>query len=68
MTEESRELAPTDAERGFLMNEIRRLREQHPEMVYIAFPGDEKSSGGCVLYEKRELDEAIIAQSVCRNA
>ena len=68
MTEESRELAPTDAERSFLMNEIRRFRKQHPEMVYIAFPGDEKSSGGCVLYEKRELVEAIIAQSVCRNA
>ena len=25
------------------------------------FPGDEKSSGGCVLYEKRELVERIMA-------
>ena len=48
VTEESRELAPTDAEREYLMGEIRRLREEHPEMVYIAFPGDEKGSGGCV--------------------
>jgi len=48
VTEESRELAPTDSEREYLMGEIRRLREEHPEMVYIAFPGDEKGSGGCV--------------------
>ena len=48
VTEESSALAPTDAEREYLMNEIQRLREEHPEMVYISFPGDEKSSGGCV--------------------
>lgn len=48
VTEESKELAPTDAEREYLSGEIQRLREQAPEMVYISFPGDEKSSGGCV--------------------
>ncbi|MBE6863770.1 MAG: radical SAM protein [Ruminococcus flavefaciens] len=48
VTEESRELAPTDTEREFMQSEIIRLREAHPEMVYISFPGDEKSSGGCV--------------------
>ena len=48
VTEESSELAPSDTEREYLMNEMWRLREEHPEMVYIAFPGDEKSSGGCV--------------------
>ncbi len=48
VTEESSELAPSDTEREYLMNEMRRLREERPEMVYIAFPGDEKSSGGCV--------------------
>ena len=48
VTEDSRELAPGDAERAYLAGEIDRLREEHPEMVYIAFPGDEKSSGGCV--------------------
>ena len=48
VTEESRELAPGDAERETLRREIARLREEHPEMVYISFPGDEKSSGGCV--------------------
>ena len=48
VTDESRELAPTDTEREYLQNKIRQLRETHPEMVYISFPGDEKSSGGCV--------------------
>ena len=48
VTEESRDLAPTDAEREYLQSEITRLRENHPEMVYISFPGDEKSTGGCV--------------------
>ena len=48
VTEDSRELAPDDEQREYLMNEIQRLREEHPEMVYISFPGDEKSSGGCV--------------------
>ena len=48
MTDESKELAPGDAERKYLRDEIDRLRAEHPEMVYISFPGDEKSSGGCV--------------------
>ena len=48
VTEESRELAPGDGEREYLRGEIIRLRQEHPEMVYISFPGDEKSSGGCV--------------------
>ena len=48
VTEESRELAPGDAEREYLRGEIDRLRREHPEMVYVSFPGDEKSSGGCV--------------------
>ena len=48
VTEESRELAPGEEERAYLQGEIAALRQAHPEMVYIAFPGDEKSSGGCV--------------------
>ncbi len=48
VTEESRELAPGERERGYIQQEILRLRETSPEMVYISFPGDEKSSGGCV--------------------
>ena len=48
VTDEGKELAPKDAERRYLRGEIKRLRADHPEMVYISFPGDEKSSGGCV--------------------
>ncbi len=48
VTDESRELAPGEEERAFLQSEIERLRRERPEMVYISFPGDEKSSGGCV--------------------
>lgn len=48
VTDDSKELAPGDAEREYLRKEIARLREEHTEMVYISFPGDEKSSGGCV--------------------
>ena len=48
VTEESKELAPGDEEREYLSNEIARLRGQYPEMVFVSFPGDEKSSGGCL--------------------
>ena len=48
VTDESRDLAPGDVEREYLCGEIARLRRNHPEMVYVSFPGDEKSSGGCV--------------------
>ena len=48
VTEESSELAPGDEEREYLSREIERLRAEHPEMVFVSFPGDEKSSGGCI--------------------
>ncbi len=48
VTEESRHLAPGDAERACLQGEIERLRAVNEDMVYISFPGDEKSSGGCL--------------------
>ena len=48
VTDDSRELAPGDPEREYLKGEITRLRREYPEMVFISFPGDEKSSGGCV--------------------
>lgn len=48
VTDESKELAPTDKEREYLQKKIAYLRSAHPEMVYVSFPGDEKSSGGCV--------------------
>ena len=48
VTEESKELAPQDAERAFLREKLAKLREEYPEMVLVSFPGDEKSSGGCL--------------------
>ena len=48
VTDESKELAPGEKEREYLKREIMRLRQEKPEMVYVSFPGDEKSSGGCV--------------------
>lgn len=48
VTDDSTELAPGEDERIKMAEHIARLRKDHPEMVFIAFPGDEKSSGGCV--------------------
>lgn len=48
VTDESKELAPADKEREYLEKEIAMLRRDHPEMVYVSFPGDEKETGGCV--------------------
>ena len=48
VTDDSVELAPGDEQRKYLKEKIDLLRKDHPEMVFISFPGDEKSSGGCV--------------------
>ena len=48
VTDESRELAPDDEERQIMADALARLRTERPEMVFISFPGDEKSSGGCL--------------------
>ena len=44
----SKPLAPGDEEREYLNETVAELRERYPEMVFISFPGDEKSSGGCM--------------------
>ena len=48
VTDDSAHLAPGDEEREYLKKEIMRLRQEHPEVVFVSFPGDEKSSGGCI--------------------
>ncbi|MBQ9530613.1 MAG: radical SAM protein [Eubacterium sp.] len=48
VTEESTHLAPTQKEQAYMQKQIKRLRRKKRGMVFIAFPGDEKSSGGCV--------------------
>lgn len=46
--DESAQLAPDDDDREFMMGRLDELRSNRQDMMYIAFPGDEKSSGGCL--------------------
>ena len=48
VTEEATHLAPGEEERAAIRAGIDRLRAEHTEMVFVSFPGDEKSSGGCL--------------------
>ena len=48
VTEEARHLAPGDAEREYLTEATARLRERWPDLLLLAFPGDERSDGGCM--------------------
>ncbi|MCR5792638.1 MAG: radical SAM protein [Lachnospiraceae bacterium] len=48
VTEESKDLAIGEKEREFFDEALKRLRREHEEMVFVSFPGDEKSSGGCI--------------------
>ena len=41
-------LAPDDAVREMHSGRVAVLREQYPDIVFLCFPGDEKSSGGCL--------------------
>ena len=42
------DLAPGDSERDLLLSEIGCLRREYDDMLFLSFPGDEKSSGGCL--------------------
>ena len=64
VTDDSTELAPGDNERKYLKEKIAKLRVDHPEMVFISFPGDEKSSGGCTLYERKDDVESIMRETI----
>ncbi|MCB2295475.1 radical SAM protein [Clostridium algoriphilum] len=46
--ESTRQLAPTDYERGILEGGQQKLREQYEDVIFLSFPGDEKYSGGCL--------------------
>jgi len=45
---DTKNLAPQEAERKFLNKELLELRKLYEDMLFISFPGDEKSSGGCL--------------------
>lgn len=48
VTDESKHLVPAESDHAYMKKAVRRLRLLRRKMVFIAFPGDEKSSGGCV--------------------
>ncbi len=48
VTETDKGLAPGDGEREYLRSAVTGLRKSFPDIVYLSFPGDEKSSGGCI--------------------
>lgn len=41
-------IAPGDEERKILSKEINHLRQKYSDMLFLSFPGDEKTSGGCL--------------------
>ena len=48
VTQEGQDLAPGDAEREYLRERLADIRDEYTDMVFISFPGDEKTSGGCL--------------------
>lgn len=48
INEDTVDLAPGDDEREILLNKISILREKYDDMLFMSFPGDEKTSGGCL--------------------
>ena len=48
VTPESRDLAPEDEDRACLAASIEHLRRTREDMLFISFPGDEKTTGGCL--------------------
>jgi MoaA/NifB/PqqE/SkfB family radical SAM enzyme len=48
VAEATQSLAMTEAERITLNGRLETLRSREDDMVYIAFPGDELASGGCL--------------------
>ncbi len=48
VNEKTVSLAPSDSDRELLLKEIDRLRKKNDDMLFLSFPGDEKTSGGCL--------------------
>lgn len=42
------DLAPSEKERIYLEERVNMLRENFKDMIFLSFPGDEKSLGGCI--------------------
>lgn len=48
VSDEGEHLAPDDDDREFMAARIDEIRMSKQDLIYISFPGDEKSSGGCL--------------------
>lgn len=48
VTEEAAHLAPGDPERAYLQTRLDSVRGEREGMLFVSFPGDEASSGGCL--------------------
>ena len=48
VTADSLAMAPDSEERSFLDEQQNILRDLHPELMFLSFPGDEKYTGGCL--------------------
>ena len=48
VNENTRDLAPGDEERDLLLENLEDLRNEYDDMLFLSFPGDEKTSGGCL--------------------
>ncbi len=48
VTLDTAHLAPGPAERACLEERLAQLRRDRGDMIFVSFPGDEKSSGGCL--------------------
>lgn len=48
VTAETADIAPSEEERLYLEQQLLCLRKNYDDMIFISFPGDEKSSGGCL--------------------
>ena len=48
VSDEGEHLAPDDDDREYMAARVDDLRMNKQDMIYISFPGDEKSSGGCL--------------------
>ncbi|WP_167957403.1 radical SAM protein [Anaerosporobacter faecicola] len=46
--EQTTELALTDEDRNKMEKRLADLRMEQPNLVFVSFPGDEKTSGGCL--------------------
>ncbi len=48
VNEDTTYLAPDNEDRQYMIERLAVLREEYPELLFVSFPGDEKTSGGCL--------------------